>query len=510
MHPTTTHNVFARHWAVLPSELAKWQAEYAAGRRVLVVDDETPAPLALAPGAPSAPSPREARLAALREGAASGRTGIVAVLPIVGGLRKRGSYWSLGMQDYAAILLEIAARPDVKAIVLAIDSPGGTVDGTRSLGEAVRLVNATKPVVAFADGCMCSAAYWVGSQAGVIIAEPMSTVGSIGVLSIHADFSAYLTNEGIKVTILRAGERKAEGNPYEPLPDEVRAALEAELAAIHTAFIGAVSTARPALKSKEAFTGAAWLVEGAPAGLVDEIGGLDRAVARARELADERSAGTATARAHAAPGAPAAQVVPPSITSPQSNEDHTMSLFAAIKAAFGSDKKKQARAYELASENPSITVDELKTKVEASSTAAEDPAVAAAAADGQRLAAIRARFAADPAQLTRAFTILADHPEFGAEQIGTQIAADDAAELARLRADNAKLTKAAADEKARADALTTAGLAAPVRTGAGSAGGLAATNGTAADQELTGLNRVAAAFAADTRNPANAAAHARN
>ena len=85
------------------------------------------------------------------------------------------------MQVLAADLEAAAADPTVKAIVLAIDSPGGTVDGTQALAATVARIAADKPVVAWADGVMASAAYWIGSAASeVVVSGETTQVGSIG------------------------------------------------------------------------------------------------------------------------------------------------------------------------------------------------------------------------------------------------------------------------------------------------------------------------------------------
>lgn len=212
----------------------------------------------------------------------------VAVIELAGPMTKRGgSRWMrvVSMLAAEAALRAAAKNPAVSAIVLALDSPGGTVDGTERLGAAVREVSGQKPVVAFADGMMCSAAYWIASQAREIIAAPLSLVGSIGVLMVHADWSAYLAKEGIKVTVLRATDSadKAKGNPYEPLDDDTKAALTRELDTANKAFHAVVRAGRAKI-SDEALTGAAWSVEDAPAGLVDKVGRIELAIERAMQL----------------------------------------------------------------------------------------------------------------------------------------------------------------------------------------------------------------------------------
>ena len=121
-------------------------------------------------------------------------TGGVAVIPVVGPLSKRMSFmtWLMGGNTFGQLtakLYEAADDPEVEAIVLDVDSPGGTVSGTDAFSEVVATVAAVKPVVTYANGCMCSAAYWAGSAASMVIAERTASVGSIGVIMVHADWS---------------------------------------------------------------------------------------------------------------------------------------------------------------------------------------------------------------------------------------------------------------------------------------------------------------------------------
>ena len=77
-----------------------------------------------------------------------------------------------GSEEIGAALSEAAKRDDIKGVFLDIDSPGGTVAGTPELAAAVKSLNRQKPVYAFSSGLMCSAAYWIASQARAIYATP--------------------------------------------------------------------------------------------------------------------------------------------------------------------------------------------------------------------------------------------------------------------------------------------------------------------------------------------------
>ncbi len=135
---------------------------------------------------------------------------------------------------------EAGARDDIKAVLLEIDSPGGTVAGTPELAATVKSVNERKPVYAFSSGLMASAAYWVASQARAVYATPSAQVGSIGVVQAVIDDTAALDAEGIKVEVFSVGKYKAMGAPGTPLTDDQRNLIRSNLAEIAQEFHAAV------------------------------------------------------------------------------------------------------------------------------------------------------------------------------------------------------------------------------------------------------------------------------
>ncbi len=129
-----------------------------------------------------------------------------------------------------AALREAGERSDVRAVLLDIDSPGGTVADTPELGARVAALNEKKPVYAFSSGLMCSAAYWIASQATAVYATPSARVGSIGVVQTVVDQSARLHAAGIKVEVFSVGKYKAMGAPGTSLNDEQRDLIRSNLA----------------------------------------------------------------------------------------------------------------------------------------------------------------------------------------------------------------------------------------------------------------------------------------
>ena len=179
----------------------------------------------------------------------------LAVIPVQGAMSKHGlrfSGWRLlfSMREIAAALKAAAADASVRAILLDVDSPGGTVDGIEELALAVRTAAMAKPLYAWADGLMASAAYWMAAGARSIAAPATAQVGSIGVISLHREFSKALEGAGVRYTILAAGHYKAAGNAVEPLSDEMRAYLQEGIDAVYELFLAAVEQGRGVSREK--------------------------------------------------------------------------------------------------------------------------------------------------------------------------------------------------------------------------------------------------------------------
>lgn len=137
--------------------------------------------------------------------------------------------------------------PLVKAIILVVDSPGGTVDGTEDLAETIYSARqaGTKPIITYIDGLMASAAYWIGSAASKIyISGDTAQVGSIGVVASHTDYSGYEERQGIKTTEIYAGKYKRIASEYRPLSDEGRAYIQDRVDQFYSIFVNAVTRHR--------------------------------------------------------------------------------------------------------------------------------------------------------------------------------------------------------------------------------------------------------------------------
>lgn len=175
--------------------------------------------------------------------------GSVAVIPIEGSLVHKGAWLESdsGETSYQGIQTQVvrAARdPQVKAVVFEIDSYGGEVSGAFETSDMIFAMSQAKPTMAVLSDEAYSAGYLMASAARQIIVPEQGGAGSIGVITMHTDMSGALEAAGVTVTILKAGEHKADGNPFEPLPEDVANTIRAELEDTRKTFAGRVAAYR--------------------------------------------------------------------------------------------------------------------------------------------------------------------------------------------------------------------------------------------------------------------------
>lgn len=165
--------------------------------------------------------------------------------PIVYHASWQSAYFGASAIEELRVRLQLAVDdPAVRTIVLCIDSPGGEVTMVPEFADEIRAAAQMKPIVAVADTLIASAAYWLAAQASTICASPSARVGSIGVYTEHVDVSGALAKNGVVVTQIAHGARKLDGNQYEPLPDDVRARIQARVDAVGREFEAAVAAGR--------------------------------------------------------------------------------------------------------------------------------------------------------------------------------------------------------------------------------------------------------------------------
>jgi signal peptide peptidase SppA len=220
--------------------------------------------------------------------------GVVAVIPIHGAIERRSSFLgelfgSASLESLRAQLRGALADPEVRGIVLSVDSPGGTAAGVQELAAEIRAARGTKPILAHVDITAASAAYWLATQADEVVVTPSGQVGSVGAYAIHEDVSAALDKAGIKITIVSAGEHKVEGNEFEPLTDEARQAIQERVDAVYEQFVADVARGRNTTSAKvKADYGKGRMLlanDALAAGMVDAIDTLDGAIRRVARLA---------------------------------------------------------------------------------------------------------------------------------------------------------------------------------------------------------------------------------
>src|SRR5690606_22082639 len=140
--------------------------------------------------------------------------------------------------------LERLGRSRAKAVIVHLDSPGGTTAGAEQLYDALRTLQAKKPMVVVVDGLAASGAYIAALASDHIIAHDTSLVGSIGVLFQYPNFTEVLKTLGIKVEEVKSSPLKAAPNSFEPTSPEARAAIEAIVLDSYAWFKGLVKERR--------------------------------------------------------------------------------------------------------------------------------------------------------------------------------------------------------------------------------------------------------------------------
>lgn len=268
-------DVMTSPWAIVPTKLVEIQEIYLRHVRGERLDPEQ-----LAATIGRAGPPRRLEQRPDHQGPGYDLVNGVAVLPIEGVLGKKMNLLHAISGGASTELIGQALRqalddPGVRAILLKIDSPGGAVDGTAELARTIYRLRGQKPIVGYTDGCMASAAYWIGSAADrLVISGDTVEVGSIGVIASHVDLSKWEEMRGIKTTEIVAGKYKRIASAYAPLTTEGRASLQDQVDYVYSAFVEAVATHRgvPAARVVADMADGRVFIgrQGITAGLVDE------------------------------------------------------------------------------------------------------------------------------------------------------------------------------------------------------------------------------------------------
>ena len=202
----------------------------------------------------------------------------IAVLEICGTLvQKTGTLRPYsGMTGYDGIrqnFLHALENPDVRAIVLDIDSGGGEVAGCFDLCDTIYNARGDKPIAAILSESAYSAAYAIASSADLITVPRTGGVGSVGVICMHVDYADMLQKQGMKVTMIQYGDKKSYGNQFEPLQKEALEKIQSDIDSMGEMFVELVARNRNMSAEKvRGFQAGTFLgKEGVDMGLADEL-----------------------------------------------------------------------------------------------------------------------------------------------------------------------------------------------------------------------------------------------
>ena len=202
-----------------------------------------------------------------------------------------GSGSSILSDDTAEAIYDAIEDKSVKAIVFRVSSPGGSPEASEQILAAVRAAKAAgKPVVVSMGDYAASGGYWISSEANWIVAQPSTLTGSIGVYGGKMVLADALGRFGVDMRNLSVGGEYADAfSPSQSFTPSQRAAFAAQIDRTYEEFIARVSTGRrlPAARVREIARGRVWTgAQARELGLVDQLGGLEEAIAKARQLAE--------------------------------------------------------------------------------------------------------------------------------------------------------------------------------------------------------------------------------
>ncbi len=215
--------------------------------------------------------------------------GKVAIMPIFGVISQRASMMEkasggVSAEEVGATLDGLVADKQVRAIVLAFDSPGGSVAGVPELAKKIRDAREQKKVVGLADSMAASAAYWLMAQTAEVNVAPSGQVGSIGVIAAHTDVSKAEEMLGMKTTLVTSSPYKGELASEAPLSEEARAELQSKVNAFHGMFVADLAKGRGTTEARvESDFGKGRMMlakEAVAAGMADRVATLSMVVAR--------------------------------------------------------------------------------------------------------------------------------------------------------------------------------------------------------------------------------------
>jgi len=217
----------------------------------------------------------------------SSKRGSIAVIPLHGVISHRAgglneSSGGISTERFAGYFRQALGDASVRAIVMDVDSPGGTIAGVTELHQEIMAARGQKPIVAHVNALCASAGYWIASAADEIWSTPSGTVGSIGVITSHLDATKAEESEGFTRTVIAAGKHKAEG--FGPLTDDSLGYLQGRVDEAYATMVAdiALGRGRRASEIRDGF-GEGRVVSATSAkrmGMIDRIATFDQAIDR--------------------------------------------------------------------------------------------------------------------------------------------------------------------------------------------------------------------------------------
>jgi len=216
----------------------------------------------------------------------------IAVIPLYGIIQQANSShsWERGSEQTAKLIKKMAEKKEVKAILLDINSPGGSVGAVQEIYSAILRARreTKKPFVARFGEVSASGGYYVASACDLIIAHPGTITGSIGVIFSVSDFNGLMKKVGMKNEAIKSGKFKDIGSPMREMTKEERVLLQALIDDAYSQFVTVVSDGRKMAVEKVKILADGRIYSGQQAlaaGLVDKLGDLQDAKDATGELA---------------------------------------------------------------------------------------------------------------------------------------------------------------------------------------------------------------------------------
>lgn len=223
--------------------------------------------------------------------------GKIAVIPVQGIIHTaEQNEWGTSMVDDIKKALRAAAEDDdVKAVVMAVDSPGGEVTASDIIYNEVLKVRAKKPVIVSMSSLGASGAYYLACASDWIVANPTTFTGSIGVIIQSLNYEQLFDKVGLDAVVFKSGKFKDMLSGSRPMTPEEKAYIEGMVQQVYGRFLDIVANARklPAAQLRDGLADGRILTgtDAKAAGLVDQLGYIEDAYAKARELSDAPDAG---------------------------------------------------------------------------------------------------------------------------------------------------------------------------------------------------------------------------